>query len=139
MKTTIFLTILLFSNLSLASFRARIIPHDTKIARSFLSCETKKKCRKEVKKWFKRQSYLKGKWTDVEGYSIAEKTITDVEGNEITKYLHPIDFDVKIKDMKEENDAQEVKNNKRKALIEKLKKKDLNLKQINELLRSRYE
>lgn len=90
----------------------------------------------ELRKYIKRSKYFKGVWNKVEADSILSREHFDIQDNSIGfEYFHPTNYTIEIEDITEQIAAEKVKNDRKEELREKLKTKDLSIREISELLR----
>ena len=129
------LLLLLSFNIFADHFIVKIKPDNPKHGELSIDAESQEDAKQKLVKWIERQKVYKGVWSESQDGSIVERIIQDLEGNEITQYFKPNDFSVKIEDHSEEENKKKAKEKKHKDLKDKLKDNDLNLKEINELLR----
>ncbi len=120
-----------------AQMKLEITPSDNKYASMSIDCEDQAKCDKKLLKWIDKQRFFSGEWLADSTDTIVSKAETDLEGNESTKHFKPSNFSVNLVDISAEITEQEAKRLAKQVLKDKLniKKKDLTLKEINELLR----
>lgn len=100
MKTIIALIALTFFNCTYAQFRVSIQPDNASPME--LSCETRAECDQEILKWQEKQKVFLGDWTDEPSGSLISKEELDLEGNSVTKYLHPQNYSASIEDITQE-------------------------------------
>ena len=128
---------LTFINCTYAQFKLEITPSDSKYAKMQIDCEDQADCDKKLLKWIEKQQFFKGVWSDEQVGSLISKQELDLEGQETTVYFQPSNFSATINYITQELADKEAKKLAKQALRDKLnkEKKDLTLKEINELLR----
>lgn len=129
------LTFFTLTNKATASLRLQIIPNDSKYAQMQLNGDTQEELDTKLVKWINKQKFFKGEWLADQTNTIASKIEVDMEGTSSTLYFKPNNFTVNVVDTSIEEAEQETKKSKKKNLKDKLKTKDLSLKEINDLLR----
>ena len=129
------LLLFLSFNIFADHFIVKIKPNNPKHGELSIDAESQEDAQQKLVKWIERQKVYKGVWSESQDGSIVDRVMQDLEGNEITQYFKPNDFSVKIEDHTQEENEKKAKEKKHKDLKDKLKDNDLNLKEINELLR----
>tara|TARA_R110000737_G_scaffold212867_1_gene230137 strand:- start:80 stop:490 length:411 start_codon:yes stop_codon:yes gene_type:complete len=126
---------LLISFSSFAQTLVTIKPNDSKLASMQLEEIDLETATKKLKRIVLRSSWLKGKWKKKKKDSIFLRKDMDDK----IEYFIPSNFRVISTDVTEKREKEKSKKDKKaknkKDLIDIIKKKDLNLKQINKLLR----
>ena len=118
-----------------AEFKIMVIGEDEKKdGREFL-VENELDINKTIINMSKKIKGYKSKWGLIEEGSIASRLRTELEGNEVTEYLVPINYTIEIEDITEQIATEKVKSDRKEELREKLKTEDLSPIEINELLR----
>jgi len=135
MKKILLITTMLISFNCLSEMTAKIIPDDSEKSSEIHEAKTQKKLEKKLSKIVKNDSKLIGKWRDKRARSIFSR-----EKDGKVEYFKPTNFKVEFEDVtvarKEARDKAKKVKDKRDYLINKLKNKDLNLKQVNDYLRT---
>ena len=135
MKLITLIALLTFTFNLQAQTLVTIRPNDSKLASMQLEAPTLKKAIKKLKKIVLRSSWLKGKWDKKKKDSIFLRKDMDDK----IEYFIPSNFRVISTDVTEKREKEKSKKDKKaknkKDLMDIIKKKDLNLKQINKLLR----
>lgn len=136
MKYIVSVLFLIYSLSGIAQMKLEISPSDSKYAKMSIDCEDQAKCDDKLVKWIKRQKFFKGVFNDISEGSIASKEETTLGGVAKTVYFHADNFSIAIDDMTRDISDKKAKRLAKKNLKDKLNnKKDLTLKEINELLR----
>lgn len=112
---------LLLSVNTYAQFKVEITPSDSKLAKMQIEAQTLNKAIKKLKKVVKRSSWLKHEIKDTESGYIFSETETDLEGNEVIKYYHPVNFSVNLVDITQELADKETQRLERKNEIAQIK------------------
>lgn len=130
-----YLLLLVLSFNVFAEYKVVITPDNSKHGKLLMEAQSQDEAKEKLIKWVDRQKVYKSEWGSYQPNGIS-KQLYDLEGNPLkTVYLKPLDYSFEIVDITEEVKAQKDKEEKIKNLKTNLKDKDLNLKEINELLR----
>ena len=126
----------LISFTAMAQTKVSIIPNDSKLASMSFEKDNLVDAKKHLKKLVRKSQWLKGGYQDDNTDTIFQRESMDITtGEPKIEYFMPTNFSILVEDVTAKKLEEKTKKDKMDDLREKLKTKDLTLKELNELMR----